>query len=403
LSELPALARRLAAAVAKAGQEAGKQTGAALALATVVSTEGSVYRRAGAWMTVDPDGVRQGQVSGGCLEADLAERAAAVLARGVPETVTYDTRQPDDLLWGLGMGCQGVVRLLVEPLRGERLRRLAAFFAHAADLAQPAVLLTVISGPPDALGERLLVTADAVVSSGAASHLEEIAGEIAREARQSLESLEAESTGSGAFRPAAGTYIKGALEIGREILSPRPQLIVCGAGEDAVPLASLAGELDWRVLVIDHRAAWARPERFPGARVVALASPGDLPGLFAAAHARTAAVVMSHNFERDAQYAAALLPLGLPYLGLLGPKRRGEQILRTAEALVSEGRRAARVFSPVGLDVAAETPREIALAIVAEISAVLAGRSGGHLADRETSIHAPAAGRRIGAPQETDR
>ncbi len=401
MSELTALARRLATA-------AGEETGAALALATVVSTEGSAYRRAGAWMTVDPEGVRQGQVSGGCLEADLAERAAAVLARGVPETVTYDTRQPDDLLWGLGMGCQGVVRLLVEPLRGDRLRRLAAFFADAAELTRPAVLLTVISGPPDALGERLLVTADAVVSSGAASHLEEIAGEITeelvRDARQSLESIELiESGGSGAFRPAAGTYMKGALEIGREILSPRPQLIVCGAGEDAVPLASLAAELDWRVLVIDHRPAWARPERFAGARVVALASPGDLPGLFAAAHARTAAVVMSHNFERDAQYAAALLPLGLPYLGLLGPKRRGEQILRTAEALVPEGRRAARVFSPVGLDVAAETPREIALAIVAEISAVLAGRSGGHLADRETPIHAPAAGRRIGAPKEADR
>lgn len=390
MSELPELARRLAAAAAE------NETGAALALATVVSTEGSVYRRAGAWMTVDPDGVRRGQVSGGCLEADLAERAAAVLARGVPETVTYDTRQPDDLLWGLGMGCQGVVRLLVEPLRGERLRRLAAFFADAADLARPAVLLTVISGPPDALGERLLVTADAVVSSGAASGLEE----IARDARQSLES---ESIESGAFRPAAGTYMKGALEIGREILLPRPQLIVCGAGEDAVPLASLAGELDWRVLVIDHRPAWARPERFPGARVVALDGPSDLPGLFAAAHARTAAVVMSHNFERDAQYAAALLPLGLPYLGLLGPKRRGEQILRTAEALGPPGRRAARVFSPVGLDVAAETPREIALAVVTEISAVLAGRSGGHLADRETSIHAPAGGTRIGAPQEADR
>jgi len=397
LSELPALARRLAAAAAKAEEE----TGTALALATVISTEGSVYRRAGAWMTVDPDGVRRGQVSGGCLEADLAGRAAAVLARGVPETVTYDTRQPDDLLWGLGMGCQGVVRLLVEPLRGERLRRLAAFFAHAADLAQPAILLTVISGPPDVLGERLLVTADAVVSSGAASGLEEMTGEMVRDARPLIESIE--SGESGAFLPAAGTYMKGALEIGREILSPRPQLIVCGAGEDAVPLASLAGELDWRVLVIDHRPAWARPERFPGARVVALASPGDLPGLFAAAHARTAAVVMSHNFERDAQYAAALLPLGLPYLGLLGPKRRGEQILRTAEAIGPPCRRAARVFSPVGLDIAAETPREIALAIVTEISAVLAGRSGGHLADRETPIHAPAGGRRIGAPQEADR
>jgi xanthine dehydrogenase accessory factor len=362
MSELSALARRL-------GEAAERDS--ALALATVVSTEGSAYRRAGAWMVIDPDGRRQGQVSGGCLEADLVERATAVLARGVAEIVTYDTRHPDDLIWGLGLGCQGIVRVLVEPLSGDRLRRIATFFQRVAGGTEPAVLVTAISGE---VGERFLVTAREVISSSGAMRLAE---EIARDARQRL--------GTGEL---AGTRVYGRREVSFENLFPRTRLILCGAGEDAVPLARLAGELDWRVLVIDHRAAWANPERFPAAEVAWIENPRDLPACFGVAHARTAAVVMSHNFDRDVQYAAALLPLGLPYLGLLGPRKRGEQILGAAEGFCPDRSRSAAVFSPVGLDIASETPREIALAVVAEISAVLAGRSGGHLKDKAAAIHA---------------
>jgi xanthine dehydrogenase accessory factor len=368
VSQLPALARQLRRAV---------EQGATLALATVVSTEGSAYRRAGAWMTIDPDGRRQGQVSGGCLETDLVERAMAVLASGVPEIATYDTRHPDDLIWGLGLGCQGIIRVLVEPLSGDRLQRMAAFFLRAAGGTEPAVLVTTIAG--DA-GNRFLVTAREVISSGILPLLEK----IERDARQRL----------GACEPAS-TRAYGRFEVSFENLLPRTRLILCGAGEDAVPLAQLAGELDWSVQVIDHRAAWAIPERFPAARVDWIENPRDLPALFGVAHACTAAVVMSHNFDRDVQYTAALLPLGLPYLGLLGPQKRGEQILGTAEGFCPERCRPSRVFSPVGLDIASETPREIALAIVAEISAVLAGRSGGHLKDKAAAIHEAA--RRIAA------
>jgi xanthine dehydrogenase accessory factor len=371
VSELPALARRLRTAL---------EQSARLALATVVSTEGSAYRRAGAWMTIDPDGRRQGQVSGGCLEADLAERAAAVLAGGVAEVVTYDTRHPDDLIWGLGLGCQGIVRVLVEPLSGDRLRRMAAFCARAAEDTEPAVLVTTIAGEA---GDRFLVTAREVISSGTRPLPEE----IERDARQRL----------GAGEPAS-TRAYGRLEVSFENLLPRTRLILCGAGEDAVPLAQLAGELDWSVQVIDHRAAWATLERFPAARVDWIENPRDLSALFGAAHARTAAVVMSHNFDRDVRYAAALLPLGLPYLGLLGPRKRGEQILGAAEGFCPEGARPSRVFSPVGLDIASETPREIALAIVAEISAVLAGRSGGHLKDKAAAIHQTAGEGRAAEP-----
>jgi len=366
MSEVPALARRLGEAV---------ERGAALALATVVSTEGSTYRRAGAWMAIDPDGSRQGQVSGGCLEADIVERAAAVLARGLPEIVTYDTRHPDDLIWGFGLGCQGIVRVLVEPLQGDRLRRMATFFARAAEITEPAVLVTTISGDS---GARFLVTTGEVISSGTAP----LAAEIARDARRRLAAAE----------PGGARVYDGGLEVGFENLYPRTRLILCGAGDDAIPLAKLAAELDWSVLVIDHRAAWAVAGRFPAARVEWIESPRGLPALLGVPHARTAAVVMSHNFDCDARYAAALLPLGLPYLGLLGPRKRGEQILATVEDRPDRPRSAA-VFSPVGLDIASETPREIALAIIAEISAVLAGRSGGPLKDKAAAAIREAASR----------
>ncbi len=389
MSELPALARRLAEAAAHGGE---------LALATVVAAEGSTYRRAGAWMIVGRDGAPSGQVSGGCLEADLAERAAAVLARGAPELAAYDTRDPADLVWGLGLGCQGVVRILIEPLAGDRLRRLAELMARAAGLDEPAVLLTVLAdaGEPGRIGERLLVTAAAVDSTAVSAEAAGLPGEIVRDARESLR--------AGA---AAAVRTYGGIELAVEPLPPRTRLVLCGAGEDAVPLARLAGELDWRVLVVDHRPAFARRERFPGAEVLQLDRPRDLAGRLGPLHRRTAAVVMSHHVERDVGYAAALLPLGLPYLGLLGPRARGERVLATVRALAADRGAAApataadreppMVFAPVGLDIASETPQEIALSIVAEISAVLAGRGGGHLRDQAVPIHGTARGPLAGA------
>ncbi|MEO8430238.1 MAG: XdhC family protein [Acidobacteriota bacterium] len=357
MSEWGTLARRL-----RAAQDRGEP----VVVAMVVATDGSAYRRAGAWMTVAPDGGRHGLLSGGCLEADVAERAAEVLASGVPTTVTYDTRRPGDVLWGFGMGCQGVVRILLEPLSGASLGRAAELYGRLQNLEANAVLAVDIAS-----GSRVLVAGSAP-GDGEPGAPPEAAGR----AREIL---------------ATGAAVPSIEEIGeREFaflpVAPRPRLVICGAGEDAVPLARLACDLDWSVLVVDHRAALARPERFPGADVALVARGTDLPARIGA-RARTGAVVMSHNLERDVEWTAALLPLDLAYLGLLGPKRRGEQVLRTAAPLASGPARARRILAPVGLDIASETPGEIALSIVAEISAVLAGRSGGHLAATEAPIH----------------
>jgi xanthine dehydrogenase accessory factor len=333
MSEWAALARSL---------RDRRDSGRTAALATVVSTEGSAYRKPGAWMLVDMDGAREGVVSGGCLEADVAERALACLASGNAELAAYDTREADDVVWGLGMGCRGLVRILIEPLAGDRLERAAEFFTRVASAPAEACIAVVLSTGGDRgwrLGDRALLAEPAV---------------------ELFEGLEV------AFIP----------------VIPTTQLVVCGAGEDAVPLARLGVELGWTVLVVDHRPALARGDRFPGARVELLDRVEDLAALLPRPHARIAAVVMTHNLQRDVAWTAALLPLELRYLGLLGPRPRSAQVLAAAQALAEDPRPARGIYAPAGLDIASESPREIAVSIVAEISAVLGGASPGHLRDR---------------------
>ncbi len=365
-SDLAALARRLRQAAANSPK---------IVLATVFSTEGSAYRRAGAWMVVAEGQQPEGLVSGGCLEADVDRRGRALLRGGGPQLVTYDTGRPDDLVWGLSMGCAGVVEVLIEPLDGNSRTGLSRLLSRAIELSTPAVLVTAIApGSAPSIIHRILVTETDAIACPRETVREDIVGR----ARDLLGS-----------RTPAGAEIRmtGDLRVRFDPLLPRIRLVVCGAGEDAKPLARLACDLEWDVLVADHRSSRARPERFPGCRVAVIQDQRDLVAAVGNVHFRTAAVVMTHNFERDVAHASALLPLEIGYLGLLGPRWRGEQVLRAAEALCSPPRRAREIFAPVGLDIASETPREIAVAVVAEISAVFGGARGAHLRDLDRPIH----------------
>ena len=348
--------------------------GEPVVLATVVRTEGSTYRRAGARMLLRRDGTTVGVVSGGCLEADLAARVDDLLAAGRPELVTYDTRSDEDLVWGLGLGCNGRVDVLLEPLGREAVARAARVHAWCRDVSAPAVLTTVIAADAGArVGDRVMVTE----SGGHAAlglDLDAAPPELLADA---WEALAARSSTVRAY---------GAIEVVHEVVAPPISLLVCGAGVDAVPLVRLAVGLGWRVTVSDHRSGHARPDRFPGAAVRHL--DGDVA---AADLARgcDAAVVMSHHYERDVLYVQALLAASVPYVGVLGPRRRTERMV--AELGVSDAD-AARLYAPVGLDIGAETPDEIALAIVAEVQAVKAGRAGGPLRQRPGGIHDGASG-----------
>jgi xanthine dehydrogenase accessory factor len=315
-------------------------------LATVVGTHGSTYRKAGARMLLYPNGRRVGLLSGGCLEADLAEHARAVLALAVPRAITYDQRAEDEV-YGIGGGCEGAMRILLEPV-GPAAPAAAALdaLARASRAGEEAVLAVIHAGPDALLGSR-----------GPAALPDELAPALAG-ALRSRGSLPVEVSVAGA---AISAYV--------DYLAPPVHLLVLGAGPDAEPVARTAVGLGWQVTLLDHRPAYARAERFPGARVSLL--PLDAPALAVAIRGADAVIVMSHRLEADQAYLAQLAVSGPAYVGLLGPRARRDRLLRE----VAGGGLDGRLRGPVGLDLGAVTPEAIALAIVAEIHAVLAGRS----------------------------
>ena len=329
--------------------------GRSVVLVTVMAVEGSVYRGAGARMIVTADGATIGAVSGGCLEADIVARAPEALASGRAELVHYDTRASDDVVMGLGMGCQGVIDLLLEPLAGAALDQAHAFYGRLAARRDVATLLTQVRSrvgtPP--VGTRLLLAQDGSVVEG--------------------------DTG----------LLTADRDVTRETVRPATPIVICGGGADAIPLARLAKQLGWHVTVVDHRPGFVERSRFPDADALVHANlvndPGALVGRVETG-STTMAVVMAHAAAHDRAYLHAMLDASAGYIGVLGPRRRTVELLGTRGpggglAMPSS------VHSPVGLDLGAETPDEIALSIVAEISAVASGREGGMLRQRSGPIH----------------
>lgn len=325
-------------------------------LATVVATAGSTYRKSGARMLLFEDGSFLGLLSGGCLEADLRIHAEQVLAGGVPRAVEYDMRGPDDILFGIGAGCEGAMRVLLEPAGpGTPAAAALAAAAHAtaAGVASTLAIIhesseltlgTYVPAPP--LAQPYVAAAHQSLADGASRIIDfEHAGPPQAAARRER------------------AYV--------QYLAPPPHLLICGAGPDAQPVAGIARSLGWRVTVVDHRPAYAVAARFPGADVCLI----DARSLSATVDLRRchAVVVMSHHLPSDTAYLRELAAAGEPaYVGLLGPLARRNRLF--AELGAAEGAIRARIRGPVGLDLGAVTPEGIALAIVGQIHAWLAGR-----------------------------
>ena len=345
-------------------------------LATVVGVRGSAYRGIGARRVMGPDGEALGLVSGGCLEADLARRAWALTEGGRAAVVRYDSTDPDGA-WAFGLGCRGVIDILVERVEGAT-PAWVAFAIERLDRHEPVALARVLKvGAGDGrarLGSFLAAdAAGAVVHDLADGRLVE---EVAEAARAGLR--------AGRSGPAGFDGPGGGVAAVVEVVEPPPTLIVCGAGPDALPLVRLARELGWTVAVADGRHRPATRGRFAAAdEVLTLADVDRLRAL--ASRPGASAVVMTHNVAEDARFLALLLDSPIGYVGLLGPKHRAEWVLADLGDRAESAR--GRLRAPVGLDLGAETPAEIALAIVAEVRATLADRTGGPLRDRDAPIH----------------
>jgi xanthine/CO dehydrogenase XdhC/CoxF family maturation factor len=328
-------AREIQAILAAAGAEPA-------ALATLITVSGSSYRQVGARCLVLSSGRAIGSISGGCLEEDVRQRAARVLATGEPQVAVYDTAQENDLVWGTGLGCQGEVRVFFERLPSPKpvwMERLGENFVHRRDTH-----LRIVYGANDAraLGTRL----------------------------------------------SEGDSPVGDLQFVEERIAAPPSIVIFGAGDDAMPLVEFAARLGWHVVVLDSRAAYATRERFPQAHEV-----GILDADAAAAHPaiddRSYVVVMSHRYRSDLAFLQALAARSIAYLGVLGPRQRTQRMLDdlASEGAVLSRHLQQRLYAPVGLDLGGASPETVALSIIAELQAIQSGRMPQHLRDSQKPIH----------------
>jgi xanthine dehydrogenase accessory factor len=328
-------------------------------VATVISAVGSTYRKPGARMLLEADGNITGLLSGGCFEQDLREHALHVLSSEIARTITYDMRSEDDLIFGIGTGCEGRMEILLEPAPpGGPLTRALTAASELSRRGEPVALAAIHAGPAGELGTRLWREREQPPLAEALT----VACERALDVRQS------QSVQWGASSDLRQAYI--------QVVLPPPSILICGAGPDAEPLVAGFRALRYPVTVVDHRPAYANPANFPGATVMlgsaaTLAERLDLNRYFAA-------VVMSHHLTSDADYLRTLAATSVEYIGLLGPRPRRSRLL--TEIGAAAGRIEHRLRGPVGLDIGAVTPEGIALAILAEVHAVAAGRRGGQFA-----------------------
>ena len=330
----------------------------ALAIGMLVHTAGSTYRKAGALMLIAADGEYAGLLSGGCLEADLREHARAVIRTGEPRTVQYDLRERDDPLWGLGLGCEGAMQILL--LRAgpdndwQPLTHLAgALEEHVAT----AFGVVIESAGSDLPVGTLALPADGARRDGARHPRLETPA-----VRAALE----RAVGEGRVAWVDGQHPSWKLFV--VPLSLPPRILLLGAGPDAVPVVDFAARLDWKVTLVDHRPAYAVASHFPAAERVLLARPDALPAALDLS-GFAAAVVMSHHLPSDLAYLRALAATGIAYVGLLGPAARREKLLSDLGTAAHALR--GRLRAPVGLPLGGRSPESIALAIVAELHAHL--------------------------------
>ena len=330
---MPELSRILTALALAPGEPA--------ALATLVRVEGSSYRRPGARLLVLGNGLRIGSISGGCLENDVILRAQRVLASGQPETAVYDTTTENDLVWGVGLGCQGVVHIFIEPLpliRPQWIKTLGENLHARRETA-----LVIVHGGKNSLGTCL-------------------AGEM-----------------PAGLKPS---------DIFRENSSAPTALVIFGAGEDARPLVHLAKEVGWHVTVVDSRPAYATTTRFPRADIV-VSTPANQATIQLVPDNSGFAVIMTHRYAEDLQLLRQLLPQPVAYLGLLGPRKRTDRLLAQlqTEGFTPDETMLAKLHAPIGLDLGGNTPETVALAIMAEMQCRLTGREPIHLRERTAPIH----------------
>lgn len=357
--------------------EFAKSDGKNMALATVVKVDGSAYRRPGARMLVTEDGSLTGAISGGCLEGDALRKAQTVIFQGKSMVVTYDTTDEDDQKFGVGLGCNGIIHVLIEPISLDDPLNPVELIKEALRDRETSLLLSVFSiprskseqvgtvflkkgihefGKPDRISPQLWLRLKHEIQ-----RFDQSQSEI-----QSYSELED-------------------ISVFFEVIKPAVRILLFGAGNDTQPLGKMAEILGFELILIDGRKNLATSARFPSAKQILLGSAEEIVSQLET-DLNTVALLMTHNFEYEVVVLEKLLTCMIPYIGILGPKRKTEKLV---QRLNSKGIQVAmeNIYAPVGLEIGAETSEEIALSILAEIKAVLNSKKPIFLREKEGPIH----------------
>ncbi|MBL7858039.1 MAG: XdhC family protein [Cyclobacteriaceae bacterium] len=349
------------------------------ALATVVKVRGSSYRSPGARMLITDDGKWVGSISGGCLEGDALRKARQVIMNKKPMTVTYDTREESNQNLGIGLGCNGVIDVLIEPVDPIDANSPIKLFESIVKMNVPVALATIFDSANErAIGNKILIAPESTLLHNFFNpQFEEI---VKTDLRTVFKTRKSE----------AKKYTLKAveLEVFIELIQPSVSLIIFGGGFDARPVSQLAKSLGWEVMVTDECVAHIAPVFFPDADKLSLCHRQFIDRDFSIT-SYTACVLMSHNYEYDRDVLQKLIKTETSYIGILGPRKRFDKMqdeFQTAGIQLTNDDYH-RIHSPIGLDIGAETPDEIAVSIIAEIQAKFSNRSGGFLKYRTGPIH----------------
>lgn len=348
------------------------------ALATVVKVDGSAYRRPGARMLVTEDGQLTGAISGGCLEGDALRKAQAVIFQQKSMLVTYDTTDEDDQKFGIGLGCNGIIQVLIEPINAEDKDNPIELLVKALSEREHAVLITVFSlkrSREQQIGTKLLFKKAKFTGDETS-----IPQALMLEMDQMVNFLE--QNGKNVIKPYP--TLDG-LFVFYEVIKAPIRILLFGAGNDTRPLAKMADLLGWELWLIDGRKQQASLSRFPTASKILVGDPEEVMQKIEWDH-QTIALLMTHNFEYEVEVLSRIHAWKLPYIGILGPKKKTLKLLERLEKSGIEPVEA-NFFGPVGLDIGAEGSEEIALSILSEVRAVLSKKSGTHLKDKIGPIH----------------
>ncbi|MCS6974780.1 MAG: XdhC family protein [Cyclobacteriaceae bacterium] len=342
------------------------------AVATVVRVHGSAYRSPGARMLIFDDGRWVGSISGGCLEGDALRKARTVMTEGKSLLITYDTREESNQQLGIGLGCNGVIDVLIEPVLSTDPNNPLSIFERIIERNEPVAFATVLTG--ELIGEKMLLFPDGSIFNGITDDKLSVA------VSGKLQTIFSE--------PRSHTAKVNDEEVFLEWIQPVINLLIFGGGFDARPVCAFAKQLGWNVQVTDECVSHIAPVFFPQADKLTLCQRTFIDREFSITPF-TACVLMSHNYEYDRDVLKKILRSATPYIGIIGPRKRFEKMRNELEqqGVLFNADDLHRIHAPAGLDIGAETPDEIALSILAEIQSKFTGRSGGFLKYRSGPIH----------------